>query len=260
MFFATMVFYFQITNWFVLLLVSVVNVTVKAALSVAEKAVFEANNVTISESGGDYIFSHSGLPGHDHGMFPNPSNPNTIDEKNHQFRIPKTPSARAQAGCLNNGPIGMAKSGIPFFNPHTIEGYDAVNGGCSEVFDNCKGHPDEQGTYHYHQIPSCISTGANEEILGIALDGYLIYGTKDASGTEPSDLDECGGKEVGGVYRYHARTTLPYLIGCYHGEWSSNNNMPTSCSQVQVCDCGVSVKQAYVLMISCLYMLKICIN
>ena len=38
-------------------------------------------------------------------------------------------------------------------------------------------------------------------------------------GDDPTVLDRCNGR-VGpdGSYRYHATSTFPYILGCYHGE------------------------------------------
>ena len=76
---------------------------------------------------------------------------------------------------LVTGIIAMAKSGIPYFNPYTALGTNAVT---NEIFDDCEGHPDPQSTYHYHQMPSCIYEGGNNELMGVALDGYPIFGPK----------------------------------------------------------------------------------
>jgi hypothetical protein len=44
-----------------------------------------------------------------------------------------------------------------------------------------------------------------QEILGVAIDGYPIYGKYDENGNEltPADLDECNGHWVNGQYRYY---------------------------------------------------------
>ena len=32
--------------------------------------------------------------------------------------------------------------------------------------------------YHYHQTPICVYSEGNDEFIGVALDGYPIYGIK----------------------------------------------------------------------------------
>ena len=67
----------------------------------------------------------------------------------------------------------------------------------AEVFDQCDGHPDQRGRYHYHQISSCVYGGSNMDFIGVALDGHPIYGPKNRRGVEltssSSALDECHG-------------------------------------------------------------------
>lgn len=57
-----------------------------------------------------------------------------------------------------------------------------------------------------------------DEFLGVAMDGHPIYGPKASDRTElltSADLDECHGRLVSGVYRYHITADFPYAIGCY---------------------------------------------
>src|SRR5206468_12041993 len=48
-----------------------------------------------------------------------------------------------------------AVNGVPFYNPYNAEGQDAA---MNDVFDECCGHPDPMGRYHYHIYPKCIHT------------------------------------------------------------------------------------------------------
>ena len=57
-----------------------------------------------------------------YGPFPAPGNPNTVSEQDASYTIPKVPTEAAEPACLNMGAIGVAKNGIPLFNPYSAEG------------------------------------------------------------------------------------------------------------------------------------------
>ncbi|XP_060592963.1 uncharacterized protein LOC132747565 [Ruditapes philippinarum] len=117
--------------------------------------------------------------------------------------------------------IGLGISGAAFYNPYTGFGWNAVEGECAETLDNCWGHPSPDGTYHYHRIPSCLYTEPYEDIfLGVALDGYPIYGPMDATGKTwtSAELDVCHGHTYLGPYIYRATFDFPYILSCFHGQ------------------------------------------
>jgi hypothetical protein len=73
----------------------------------------------------------------------------------------------------------------------------------------------------------CFTTiipGEPSGILGVAVDGFPIYGPYDANGVEltPFDLDDCNGMEVDGQYRYIATGEFPYGPGCLWGTASAD--------------------------------------
>ena len=81
--------------------------------------------------------------------------------------------------------------------------------------DLCNGHPGMGGMYHYHGMPPCVTSvidkvGGPSHILGIAFDGFLIYGNKDINGklVTSTQLDACNGitsptpEFPDGVYHY----------------------------------------------------------
>ena len=176
----------------------------------------------------DFLVVHSnGIPDHDTGKFPNAHNPNTIREQNYTFRIPRKPKWSEKITPTPMGPIGVAVNGVPFYNPYTREGQDAAK---SEVFDECCGHPDPMGRYHYHIYPKCVHTSFVDEarkhspLIGYAFDGYAVYGPYGEDGMPPADLDECNGhsdKERG--YHYHVTNKFPYILGGYHGVVETSN-------------------------------------
>ena len=78
------------------------------------------------------------------------------------------------------GPIGIAVNGVPLFhgsmqysNPMLPQGMFANQ---DESFDQCCGHADGAGRYHYHQYPRCV-VGASA--LGLDAPDALIAAQKD---------------------------------------------------------------------------------
>ncbi|XP_070561821.1 uncharacterized protein [Ptychodera flava] len=191
-------------------------------------------SITITADGATLIVRANGIPDTDTGDFLG-LNQNSILEQEYEYRIPAEPSIADEPSCLPMGPIGFATNGVPFFNPFTAEGYNAVDGPFKEIFDQCDGHPDPHGRYHYHRIPdSCFLTGMTTAelsgIVGVALDGFPVYGPLDESGAElaEDDLDDCGGRYVDGKYRYHVTSFYPYWIGCYKGNILPDSGLRTN--------------------------------
>jgi len=83
------------------------------------------------------------------------------------------------------------------------------------TFDECNGHSEGSGMYHYHMTPGCtlvsagFNTSSHSPILGYMLDGIPTYGPLGDAGAQPTDLDECGchASDSGnnGQYHYHTR-------------------------------------------------------
>jgi hypothetical protein len=184
------------------------------------------------------VFAGNGLPkGSTTGNFPiQPSddayaydrNPNSIRSQGVYYSLPLHPKRASSPGCLSGGPIGIARNGVAIFNALDAADRDAV---AHEIQDLCGGHPQQQGLYHYHGIPSCLtkndSTKRHASLVGFALDGFAIYGPRGGGGRllSDDDLDACHG-HVGKVwldgrrqrvYHYHATLEYPYTLGCYRG-------------------------------------------
>ncbi|KAJ8046287.1 hypothetical protein HOLleu_04908 [Holothuria leucospilota] len=118
----------------------------------------------------------------------------------------------------------MAVNGVIMYNPWDADGDNAVEGEGRERFDQCDGHPDKRGTYHYHKMPSSclfeIEEGVSSPLIGVAFDGFAIYGPNDENGNRltSADLDECHGRvNSNSVYQYHTTSDFPYILGCYKG-------------------------------------------
>ncbi|XP_033096219.1 uncharacterized protein LOC117100554 [Anneissia japonica] len=180
-----------------------------------------AGFVEIVSTDDEHTINSNGVPDHDTPDYPTQHNPNDISVQDFAFTFPINPTFAEKTTELPMGAIGLAINGVALFNPYTIEREDAVQ---TEIFDSCDGHPSPTGTYHYHKMPSsCVFTveeGIPSGIVGVARDGFPIYGPIDEDGTRltSDDLDDCHGKmSSGGEYRYHTTDDFPYILGCFKG-------------------------------------------
>jgi hypothetical protein len=155
-------------------------------------------------------------------------NPNSIRAQSISYSLPAGPRVAAKASCVTGGQIGVATNGVAIFDGLDAGDRDAV---AHEVQDRCGGHPQQQGAYHYHAIPACLtkgdSTRSHSRLVGYAFDGFPIYGSRGDGGRllTNADLDACHGR-VGNVtlggkrvrtYHYVATLEYPYTIGCFRG-------------------------------------------
>lgn len=204
---------------------------------------------TMTDNGTSRVFKGNGLPiKTPTGIYPVKStddaynydrNPNSIKTQTISFSLPKSPTLAKTPSCLGMWPIGITLNGVMIYNGLDAGGRDAV---AHEIQDDCDGHPEQQGQYHYHNMSKCLkdSTWSKEQsaLMGYALDGFGIYGPKWANGKilSNADLDECHGmtsevmwegKKVI-MYHYVATAEYPYTIWCF--KWtpvtvsSSTNN------------------------------------
>lgn len=207
--------------------------------------------VTVENDVRRVIFSNN-LPDHTTGIFPialdDPAyefdrNPNTIQEQMIELNLPLQPELAPSPACLPLGPIGVMVNGVVLFNGLDLMGRDAV---AWEIQDHCDGHPERNGTYHYHSLSDCLleemSEGEETEgaiLLGWAFDGFGIYGPydeheEDNEKVTNADLDECHGHshliewegEMHEMYHYHFTAEYPYSIGCFKGTPVMSNRGP----------------------------------
>jgi len=192
--------------------------------------------ISITTQGARRVITSNGVPGsHTTGEFPVAStddafsfdrNPNRITTQSVELSLPATPAIATTPSCLGMGTIGIMTTGVALFNGLDAGGRDAV---AHEIQDHCEGHPQQQGVYHYHSGSDCFAdpgTG-HSALLGYALDGFGIYGSRGEDGAELStaDLDECHGHthrvewdgETVSMYHYHLTADFPYTLGCYRG-------------------------------------------
>lgn len=175
------------------------------------------------------------LPNHGTGVYPIAStddayqydrNPNSIKKQDYLADLPTMPTVADKPTCLTGGAIGITLSGTVIFNGLDAGNRDAV---AHETQDSCQGHPQQDGAYHYHNLSSCLpdTESGQSALMGYALDGFGIYGPRDANGNilTNADLDECHGttSEVDWdgqrvtMYHYVATYEYPYTLGCYRG-------------------------------------------
>jgi hypothetical protein len=194
---------------------------------------------SITKQGSSRIISGNGLPSHATGVYPIAStddayqydrNPNTIKEQTISLSLPVDPIMVSTAECIG-GEVGIMLSGIPLFNSFDAGGRDAM---AWEVQDECGGHPQVSGLYHYHGPSKCSvdksSTLQHADLIGYAFDGFGIFGSKGEQGKElwTNDLDECHGHihEIAwdgmkkNMYHYHLTQDFPYSISCFRGKKS----------------------------------------
>ena len=138
---------------------------------------YSANNVYVS---------CTCIPGYSIG--PWAMNPNIPVNQNFVFKITRNPLQNTgTATAVGLGHIGVWKNGVSVFNVSDAQSY--MNQGIwnrnayyweGSGFDNCLGHPNQQGEYHHHVSPKCLYNDADSlnhsPIIGYAFDGFPIYG------------------------------------------------------------------------------------
>ncbi|EKD92936.1 MAG: hypothetical protein ACD_28C00299G0005 [uncultured bacterium] len=160
-------------------------------------------------------------------------NPNSIKEQKVVLSLPVQPTLAATPRCAS-GMVAIALNGIAIFNGLDAGGKDAV---AHEIQDQCDGHPQKDGQYHYHNLSNCLEDTPRDTehsaLVGYALDGFGLYGKKGENGKilTNADLDECHGHtheikwegSLKNMYHYHATEEYPYTIGCFKGNINSEN-------------------------------------
>jgi hypothetical protein len=131
-------------------------------------------------------------------------NPNHIAAQSYDVVFPTAPSGGSQK--MSGAVVGLALNGVPIFGNFAAPGDDIYEE--AETFDQCGGHPQMSGAYHYHTEPYAISFD-DSRLVGVMRDGYPIYGRRDPDGSLPT-LDEAGGhtdvtadSPTTPVYHYH---------------------------------------------------------
>ena len=147
-------------------------------------------------------------------------NPNLIVAQTMVLRVPVSP-ASATSSDTPLGVMGVAVNGVALFNQYAA-GRAPLTGEILS-FDRYNGHPQQNGQYHYHIEPVYLTAQGSSRLVGVLLDGFPVYGTRDPGGVVPSGLDACNG-HIGatpefpsGLYHYHIVAAPPYIAGCFRG-------------------------------------------
>lgn len=214
------------------------------------------DNVSVSFADGTIRFVSDGIPNHDRQAeyavptagvrVPDASTavaaPDPTVAQDYDFTITTNPVLAGEPTSTSLGTIGVMISGAALFNPYegdgatvaTASNFTVLNDAGQEVafLDSCNGHPNPMGAYHYHGLPTCITAvvdevGGPSHILGVAFDGFPIYGDRAMDGTQltADDLDECGGilsatpEFPEGIYHYVLLDTADSTssIRCFSG-------------------------------------------
>ena len=203
---------------------------------------------------GQLIVTSNGIIGYEfQAMTPNP-----LSTQNHNWSIPLEPVWRETTTSIPLlGTVGFSVTGLPIYGPNEGPIPDPFGDPVyNAIVDWCQGHTAQAGDYHLHaMLVECILDTFDPDgpspIIGFAFDGYPIRGPRacvDSDCTEvievrsgwvqtgdpttyawdnheyrasedPAVLDECNGRTApDGSYAYHATSTFPYILGCYHGE------------------------------------------
>lgn len=218
--------------------------------------------IKITYSDGSINFQPDGIPNHERDPYyavpnagvvvPDASTAHIIKDptsaQTYSFDIPSTPEYTTDVTSAPLGSIGVMISGAVLFNPYEGDGTTVAmsnnftitnSAGITASFvDKCAGHPTPGmngtgGAYHYHGLPNCVTKKVDtasgpSHIIGVALDGFLIYGANDINGkaVPSSALDECNGVNSptpefpDGVYHYvlPGSADATSSIRCFHGK------------------------------------------
>ena len=161
----------------------------------------------------------------------------------YKFTIPSSPKYSKSVTNTSLGSIGVMVSGAVIYNPFEGDNKTVAmannftitnsSGITASFVDKCAGHPiPDIGAYHYHGLSSCVTTkvdkvGKPSHLIGLALDGFPIYGDRDINGKQltSKNLDQCNGiysptpEFPKGIYHYVLLATADVhsSIACFHG-------------------------------------------
>ena len=227
----------------------------------AVKAATWNPTIKITYGNGRINFQPDGIPNHERDTYyavpdagvvvPDASTAHIIKDpttaQKYSFDIPSSPTYSSATTSTSLGSIGVMISGAVLYNPYEGDGKTVAmssnftitnSAGITASFvDKCAGHPTpvmngKGGAYHYHGLPNCVAAQVDtvegpSHIIGIALDGFFIYGDRDINGKAipSSALDECNGinsptpEFPNGIYHYVLPGTADATssIRCFHG-------------------------------------------
>ena len=165
----------EVTSW-------IVNVT---GATNPSYTFYESNVQSVDYNSTDVYVSCTCIPGYDIG--PWTANPNTPSNQNFCFRINRNP--QENTGTKTETPmghIGVWSNGVSIFNAKDGMSYNNGNIWYQDAlyfegisFDDCLGHPAQNGEYHHHVNPTCLYDDNDDQnhspIIGYAFDHFPIY-------------------------------------------------------------------------------------
>lgn len=227
------------------------------------------SNVTVSFANGSMKYVSNGIPNHTRqAEYALPTGATRVPTassayaaadptvaQSYNYSIPLTPTKAAAPTSTSLGTIGVMISGAALFNPYEGDGttvamasnFTVKNAAGRDIafLDSCNGHPTPMGSYHYHALPPCVTAtvdvaGGASHIIGVAFDGYPIYGDRDVTGKQltAADLDQCSGitsatpEFPNGTYHYVLLGTAnsSSSIRCFMGKVTVTASMSMSMS------------------------------
>lgn len=218
---------------------------------------YDDPSVTVNCNGENMIVTSNNIPDYEFNQI----TPNELLSQNYTWTVPINPTIANQTTDVPLlGTVAFTVNGLTIFGPTEAPNDGYRDPYLDGILDFCNGHTAPGGVYHLHARPDCLFDDIQQAdlILGYALDGFPIYypyecvnetcaslnklessymQIEDTYGDTIEnawdaheyvsgfgDLDECNGKyDSNGNYGYYATDTFPYLIGCYRGEVSFNN-------------------------------------
>lgn len=157
--------------------------------------------------------------------------PSYVANLTQTYYIPVTPVKLTNPIEFGAGPNssvpsvrGLAFNGVRFDAPAPK---DAILGAYTLApFDDAGGHINLAAGYHYHAATGLTTkiaqTDSHSAMIGYAMDGHAIYEQLDASGKEPTDLDDCRG-HYDSTRGYHYHVAAPgtnSFINCLYGAYA----------------------------------------
>jgi hypothetical protein len=174
-----------------------------------------SNVLKVQYSTTDVYVSCFCIPGYSIGPW---SNPNVAENQNFTYKITLNPQPNTGTRTpIGLGHIGVLTNGVSIFNANDAQYVNTVwsrNGYYFEYpsFDNCIGHPQQQGEYHHHVSPKCLYDQTDSlhhsPLIGYMFDGYPVYGAYGYANTTGGG----GIKRMRSSYRLRSdtsRTTQP---------------------------------------------------
>ena len=236
------------------------------AITSAVKAAKWNSTVKLTYAKDSIILQPTGIPNHTRDAYyavpnagvvvPDASSATIVKDptkvQSYKFTIPTTPKYSNKVTKAPLGSIGVMISGAVLYNPYEGDGKTVAmannftitdsKGITASFVDKCAGHPTpQQGAYHYHGLSKCVTAKVDKttkpsHIVGFALDGFPIYGDRDATGKQVTakNLDQCNGINSAtpefpkGIYHYVLLGTADVRssITCFHGEVDSSQIQP----------------------------------